>query len=167
MFNRIITARRALAEAWRSPANHRGLRVAAALSPAVGRRMPGRQDASQRRARWSTTSRSASPTPRSAAINLEKQPANIKDRELRFRKLTIEPGGIVPWHSHDDRPALIYVSRARSSNTPATAPTRSCTRPARSRPEVAGTSHWWKNLGNKTVMLYVGDVRKDPHDKHM
>ena len=33
------------------------------------------------------------------AINLEKQPANIRDRELRFRKLTIEPGGIVPWHS--------------------------------------------------------------------
>ena len=45
------------------------------------------------------------------AINLEKQPANIKDRELRFRKLTIEPGGIVPWHSHDDRPALIFVQQ--------------------------------------------------------
>ena len=44
------------------------------------------------------------------SINLEKQPANIRDRELRFRKLTIEPGGIVPWHSHDDRPALIYVA---------------------------------------------------------
>ena len=47
------------------------------------------------------------------AINLEKQPANIKDRELRFRKLTIEPGGIVPWHSHDDRPALIYRAAGR------------------------------------------------------
>ena len=47
------------------------------------------------------------------AINLEKQPANIRDRELRFRKLTIEPGGVVPWHSHDDRPALIYVSAGR------------------------------------------------------
>src|SRR6516225_2603420 len=45
------------------------------------------------------------------SINLEKQPANIKDRELRFRKLTIEPGGIVPWHSHDDRPALIFVQQ--------------------------------------------------------
>src|SRR6516164_4363485 len=42
------------------------------------------------------------------AIDLEKQPAHIKDRELRFRKLTIEPGGIVPWHSHDERPALIF-----------------------------------------------------------
>src|SRR5512138_822305 len=43
-----------------------------------------------------------------AAIDLEKEPANIKERQLRFRKLTIEPGGIVPWHSHADRPAIIY-----------------------------------------------------------
>ena len=28
---------------------------------------------------------------------------------MRVRKLEIQPGGIVPWHSHDDRPALIYV----------------------------------------------------------
>src|SRR5215471_13886291 len=42
------------------------------------------------------------------AIDLAKEPAKIKDRELRFRKLIIEPGGIVPWHSHADRPALIF-----------------------------------------------------------
>ena len=45
-----------------------------------------------------------------AAIDLEKEPAKIKDRQLRLRKLTIEPGGIVPWHSHDDRPAIIYIA---------------------------------------------------------
>ena len=47
------------------------------------------------------------------SIDLGKQPAHIKGRELRFRKLTIEPGGIVPWHSHDDRPALIFVAAGR------------------------------------------------------
>ena len=41
------------------------------------------------------------------------QPAHIEGRELRFRKLTIEPGGIVPWHSHDDRPALIFVQQGK------------------------------------------------------
>src|SRR4030095_15122829 len=39
------------------------------------------------------------------AINLEKQPAKIKDRELRFRKLTIETGGLVPRASQSARPA--------------------------------------------------------------
>ena len=47
------------------------------------------------------------------SIDLAKQPAHIEGRELRFRKLTIEPGGIVPWHSHDDRPALIFVRAGR------------------------------------------------------
>ena len=28
---------------------------------------------------------------------------------MQFRKLVIEPGGVVPWHSHGDRPAIIYV----------------------------------------------------------
>ena len=28
---------------------------------------------------------------------------------MRVRQLEIQPGGIVPWHSHADRPALIYV----------------------------------------------------------
>ena len=45
-----------------------------------------------------------------AAIDLEKEPAMIKERQLRFRKLTIQPGGIVPWHSHADRPAIIYIA---------------------------------------------------------
>jgi hypothetical protein len=30
------------------------------------------------------------------SVDLEKQPANINGRELQFRKLTIEPGGILP-----------------------------------------------------------------------
>jgi quercetin dioxygenase-like cupin family protein len=102
-----------------------------------------------------------------AAIDLEKEPANIKGRELRFRKLTIEAGGIVPWHSHDDRPAIIYVAEGEiveyASN---------CTDPivhkaGEIRPESKGTSHWWQNLGNKTVVLFVGDVLHDKNDKNM
>ena len=44
------------------------------------------------------------------SIDLGKEPAKLRDHELRFRKLTIAPGGVVPWHSHADRPALIYVA---------------------------------------------------------
>src|SRR3569623_1963195 len=44
------------------------------------------------------------------AIDLGKEQAKITGRELRFRKMVIAPGGVVPWHSHDDRPALIYVA---------------------------------------------------------
>jgi quercetin dioxygenase-like cupin family protein len=101
------------------------------------------------------------------AINLEKQPASIRDRELRFRKLTIEPGGIVPWHSHDDRPALIYVQQGEIVEYASNCADPIVHKAGEIRPEVAGTSHWWKNLGKETVILYVGDVRKDPHDHNM
>jgi quercetin dioxygenase-like cupin family protein len=101
------------------------------------------------------------------AIDLGKQPAHIEGRELRFRKLTIEPGGIVPWHSHDDRPALIYVQQGQIVEYASNCEVPITHKAGDLRPEVFGTSHWWKNLGNETVILYVGDVRKDPNDHNM
>jgi quercetin dioxygenase-like cupin family protein len=101
------------------------------------------------------------------SINLGKQPAAIKDRELRFRKLTIEPGGVVPWHSHDDRPALIFVQQGEIVEYASNCADPIVHKAGEIRPEVAGTAHWWKNLGKETVILYVGDIRRDPHDKHM
>jgi quercetin dioxygenase-like cupin family protein len=101
------------------------------------------------------------------AIDLAKQPAAIKDRELRFRKLTIAPGGIVPWHSHDDRPALIFVQQGEIIEYASNCAEPILHKAGDIRPEVFGTSHWWKNDGKETVILYVGDVRKDPHDHNM
>src|SRR5499426_4438451 len=102
-----------------------------------------------------------------AAIDLEKEPANIKGRELRFRKLTIEPGGIVPWHSHDDRPALIYVAEGEIHEYASNCAAPIVHKAGEIRPETYGTSHWWKNLGDKTVVLFVSDVRRDPKDHNM
>jgi quercetin dioxygenase-like cupin family protein len=101
------------------------------------------------------------------SIDLGKQPAHIAGRELRFRKLTIEPGGIVPWHSHDDRPALIFVQQGEIAEYASNCDVPIMHKAGDLRPEVYGTSHWWKNLGKETVILYVGDVRKDPTDHNM
>jgi quercetin dioxygenase-like cupin family protein len=101
------------------------------------------------------------------SIDLGKEAAKIKGRELRFRKMVIQPGGVVPWHSHDDRPALIYVAEGEiieyASN---------CAAPIHHKAgdvatEKKGTSHWWKNLSDTPVVLFIGDVRHDPNDKHM
>jgi quercetin dioxygenase-like cupin family protein len=101
------------------------------------------------------------------SIDLEKQPVHLKGRELRFRKLTIEPGGIVPWHSHDDRPALIFVQQGEIVEYASNCADPIVHKAGDIRPEVYGTSHWWKNLGTQTVVLYVGDLRNDPHDHNM
>jgi quercetin dioxygenase-like cupin family protein len=102
-----------------------------------------------------------------AAIDLEKEPAKIKDRQLRFRKLTIEPGGIVPWHSHDDRPAIIYIAEGEIVEYASNCSDPIVHKTGDIRPETSGTSHWWQNLGKKTVVLFVGDVLHDKNDKHM
>jgi quercetin dioxygenase-like cupin family protein len=102
-----------------------------------------------------------------AAIDLEKEPANIKERQLRFRKLTIERGGIVPWHSHDDRPAIIYIAEGEIVEYASNCSEPIVHKTGEIRPETSGTSHWWQNLGKKTVVLFVGDVLHDKNDKHM
>jgi len=102
-----------------------------------------------------------------AAIDLEKEPANIKERQLRFRKLTIEPGGIVPWHSHGDRPAIIYVAEGEIIEYASTCAVPIVHKSGEIRPETNPTSHWWQNTGTKTVVLFVGDVLHDKNDKNM
>jgi quercetin dioxygenase-like cupin family protein len=102
-----------------------------------------------------------------AAIDLSKEPAQINDRQLRFRKLTVEPGGIVPWHSHADRPALIYVAQGEIMEYASDCAVPIVHKAGEIRPETNPTSHWWKNLGKKTVVLFVGDVLHDKNDKNM
>jgi quercetin dioxygenase-like cupin family protein len=102
-----------------------------------------------------------------AAIDLEKEPVNIKERQLRFRKLTIEPGGIVPWHSHGDRPAIIYIAEGEIVEYASNCAVPIVHKAGDIRPETSGTSHWWQNLGSKTVILFVGDVLHDKTDHNM
>ena len=102
-----------------------------------------------------------------AAIDLEKEPASIKERQLRFRKLTIEPGGVVPWHSHADRPAIIYIAEGEIVEYASNCAVPIVHKAGDIRPEISGTSHWWQNLGSKTVILFVGDVLHDKTDHNM
>jgi quercetin dioxygenase-like cupin family protein len=102
-----------------------------------------------------------------AAIDLAKEPANLKDRELRFRKLTIEPGGVVPWHSHADRPAIIYVAEGEIVEYASNCAEPIVHKTGEVRAETSGVSHWWKNLGTRTVVLFVGDLLHDKNDHNM
>ena len=84
------------------------------------------------------------------SIDLGKEKAKIANRELRFRKLVIEPGGIVPWHSHDDRPALIFVEQGEIIEYASNCAGPIVHKVGEVRAETNGTSHWWKNLGDSS-----------------
>jgi quercetin dioxygenase-like cupin family protein len=101
------------------------------------------------------------------AINLAEEPAKIQDRQLRLRKLVIQPGGVVPWHSHGDRPAIIYIIEGEIVEYASTCAVPIVHKAGDVARETHATSHWWKNTGDKTVVLLSADLLHDKSDKNM
>ena len=101
-----------------------------------------------------------------ASIDLSKEMVAANDHLFRMRRLEIQPGGIVPWHSHADRPALIYVVQGEITEYAST-----CAVPiVHEAGDVsidAGRSHWWKNTGKKPVVLISADILHDPMEAGM
>jgi len=101
-----------------------------------------------------------------AMIDVDKE-QGIKDRSLRMRKLVIEPGGIVPWHSHGDRPAIIYITQGEIEEYASNCAVPIVHKAGDVVAETKGISHWWKNLSDGTVVLLSADLLKDPTDHTM
>ncbi len=84
-----------------------------------------------------------------ASIDLAPKGGDFAGQLLRMRKLTIEPGGVVPWHEHSERPANIYVLSGTIEEYRA-----NCSVPiVHKAGEVAiefgvGFAHWWKNTSS-------------------
>ena len=101
-----------------------------------------------------------------AMIDVE-QEQSVADRKFRMRKLVVEPGGIFPWHSHADRPAIIYIVEGEIHEYAS-----NCSAPLVHDAgdvvaETPDVSHWWKNLGDTTVVLLSADLLKDTTDHNM
>ena len=93
-----------------------------------------------------------------ASTDLSKEPLALNGRLFRLRQLDLEPGGIVPWHSHNERPAMIYIVSGEVVEYAS-----SCTVPITHKagdiaPEKNGTSHWWKNTTTKPAVLISVDL---------
>ncbi|WP_205479475.1 cupin domain-containing protein [Sphingomonas arenae] len=83
---------------------------------------------------------------------------NVAGRQLRTRRLVVQPGGVVPLHSHTDRPALIVtVSGAITEHS------STCAVPIEHKAgdisrEAEGLSHYWINHGKVPAVLLSSDV---------
>jgi quercetin dioxygenase-like cupin family protein len=79
-------------------------------------------------------------------------------RKMRMRKLTIEPGGVVPWHSHATRPANIYVISGSITEYRS-----SCAVPIEHSAgdvtaEFGSLAHWWRNNTKQPTVLISADI---------
>jgi quercetin dioxygenase-like cupin family protein len=92
---------------------------------------------------------------------------NVDGRLLRMRKLVVQPGGIVPWHSHAERPANIYIVSGAITEYRST-----CAVPIEHpagdvTAEHGNLSHWWKNNTNAPAVLISSDIVPAPKKDEM
>lgn len=95
------------------------------------------------------------------SIDLGSQIDGFDHRRLRFRKLVVQPGGVVPWHDHTDRPALILTASGEIIEFRSDCSVGVRHKAGDISKEVAGVMHWWKNEGSEPAVLYAADVKRD------
>jgi quercetin dioxygenase-like cupin family protein len=91
---------------------------------------------------------------------------NVPGRSLRLRKLVLQPGGIVPMHSHADRPALIMTASGTVTEYRSNCLVPIVHKAGDVANEAGGISHWWKNTGKTVAILYSSDVHHDAMGMH-
>jgi quercetin dioxygenase-like cupin family protein len=100
-------------------------------------------------------------------IDLAGEKLALKGHLMRVRKLEIQPGGIVPWHSHAERPALIVVVSGEIVENASNCAVPIVHKAGEVARETYATSHWWQNNGKAAVTLLSFDIVGDPNDHHM
>lgn len=93
-----------------------------------------------------------------SSTELAKEPVAIQGRALRARRLDIGPGGVVPWHSHGDRPAQILISSGEITEYASTCAVPIVHKAGDITAEKSPTAHWWKNHGTTPVVIYSFDL---------
>ena len=101
-----------------------------------------------------------------ASIDLAKEAPMLKDHKFRLRQLVVQPGGVVAWHSHEERPALIYIVSGTIVEYASTCAVPIVHKPGDVAPETHATKHWWKNTGRRPVVLLSADILHDKMDPH-
>ncbi|MGM9488111.1 cupin domain-containing protein [Ideonella sp. YS5] len=96
-----------------------------------------------------------------SAIDLAKENVHLDNRRLRLRHMTIAPGGVVPFHSHEDRPALIMIDSGEIYEHSSKCAVPILHKAGDISREFLGTRHWWKNSGSQAVELTIADIVND------
>jgi len=102
-----------------------------------------------------------------SSTDLGKESIGANGYLFRLRQLDIRPGGVVPWHSHGDRPAMIYMVKGIAVEYSSSCAVPIVHKAGDVAPEKRGTSHWWENKGTEPVVLISVDILHDKKDDHM
>lgn len=95
------------------------------------------------------------------SIDLGPEIEGMAGRQLRMRKVTIEPGGVFgPVHNHVDRPGTVYI--LQGTITDHRNGVSKDYGPGVGWPEDRNTTHWLENRGTTTAVEISVDIVKLP-----
>lgn len=83
----------------------------------------------------------------------------VAGRDLRLRRLVVQPGGVVPFHSHQGRPALIITVSGQVTEYRSSCAVPIVHRAGEVSREAEGISHYWINQGSEPAVLLSADVK--------
>lgn len=83
----------------------------------------------------------------------------VAGRDLRLRRLVVQPGGIVPYHSHEGRPALIITVSGEVTEYRSSCAVGIVHRAGEVSREAEGIGHYWVNEGGEPAVLLSADVK--------
>lgn len=92
-----------------------------------------------------------------ASIDLSER-YGVPGRNLRMRRLVVQPGGVVPVHSHGERPANIYVVSGQITEYNTNCAVGVTHRAGDVVAEQGEVSHWWRNNTRRPAILISADI---------
>jgi quercetin dioxygenase-like cupin family protein len=94
-----------------------------------------------------------------ATLDLANEIDGMVGRQLRMRRITVEPGGQFALHDHRDRPGLFYIQGGTITEYPEGAAVREH-HAGRAVAVDHSTRHWEENRGTGPVIVIAVDIVK-------
>ena len=91
-------------------------------------------------------------------VTLPEGSAPLEKRHLRFRRVDVGPGGIVPYHSHENRPAILFVMSGEIIEYNSRHEKPRTHKSGSIIAEFGDVWHWWKNDSSDPVVIYAADL---------
>jgi quercetin dioxygenase-like cupin family protein len=98
------------------------------------------------------------------SIDLSGEMVKADGYKFRLRRLVVGPGGVVPWHEHKERPALIYIVSGQITEYRSSCAVPIVHKAGDLAVESGDLAHWWKNTSKRPVVLLSSDILHDGGD---
>jgi quercetin dioxygenase-like cupin family protein len=89
----------------------------------------------------------------------------IAGRLLRLRRITVAPGGAIPWHEHRERPGVVTILSGEMTEYRSTCRTPIVHRAGESVTENGPFFHQWRNEATAPAVIVTGDLPPAPQPR--